>query len=116
MQVTKTSNWLRGLALFAVPVALVLAGAGLGAPSSILAGTVTLAADEDDPSTFVFLGGLGEGAFLGVSLEEETELDSGGARVTHVVDDSPAEKAGIEEGDVIVSFDGETIRGPVALT
>ena len=57
-----------------------------------------------------------DSAYLGVLLEEETEDPEGGARVTQVVDDSPAAEAGIREGDVIVGFDGEMIRGPVGLT
>ena len=55
-------------------------------------------------------------AYLGVQLEEETEHPEGGARVTHVVDGSPADEAGIREGDIIVEFDGRVIRGPVGLT
>jgi S1-C subfamily serine protease len=55
-------------------------------------------------------------AYLGVRLEEETEHDEGGARVSHVVSGSPAEKAGFEEGDIVVGFDEAVIRGPVALT
>ncbi len=54
--------------------------------------------------------------YLGVKVEEETEYSEGGARVTQVVDESPAEKAGIEVGDIIVGFDGKPIRGPVAMT
>jgi predicted metalloprotease with PDZ domain len=57
-----------------------------------------------------------KGAFLGVRTSEETESEDGGARVDEVVDDSPAEEAGIHEGDVIISFDGATVRGPMALT
>jgi membrane-associated protease RseP (regulator of RpoE activity) len=55
-------------------------------------------------------------AYLGVQLDEETEHPDGGARVTGVVEDSPAEKAGLESGDVVVEFAGVTIRGPSALT
>jgi len=54
--------------------------------------------------------------FLGVVLEEETEYSEGGARVTGVVGNSAAEEAGLREGDIIVGFDGRTIRGPRALT
>ena len=56
------------------------------------------------------------GAYLGVRLTEETEHPEGGARVTHVVEGSPAEAAGLLEGDVVVAFDGEVVRGPGALT
>jgi hypothetical protein len=55
------------------------------------------------------------GAFLGVHTSEETS-EEGGARVDMVVDDSPAKEAGIREGDVIVSFEGATVRGPESLT
>jgi predicted metalloprotease with PDZ domain len=87
-----------------------------------LAGTASVPrADEPivittDPSVRVLVGEDGESAYLGVRLEEETEHSEGGARVTRVVDESPAADAGLREGDIIVGFDGETIRGPVGLT
>jgi len=49
------------------------------------------------------------GGRLGVSLEE-TEGDLRGAKVRSVEGGSPAEKAGIKEGDVIARFDGEAVR------
>lgn len=55
-------------------------------------------------------------AWLGVSAEEETERKQGGARVTQVIDDSPAEKVGLEEGDVIVSLGGQAVYGPQGLS
>ncbi len=55
--------------------------------------------------------------WLGVSIQEMTpELakslglnEKKGALVTQVISGSPAEKAGIEQGDVIVEFDGQEI-------
>jgi len=55
--------------------------------------------------------------WLGVSIQDVTpELaksfnlkDTKGALVADVLKDSPAQKAGIERGDIIVSFDGKTI-------
>jgi serine protease Do len=55
-------------------------------------------------------------AWLGVSVEEETERAQGGARVLAVVPGSPAEGTGLREGDVIVSVDGKSIYGPQGLT
>jgi membrane-associated protease RseP (regulator of RpoE activity) len=55
-------------------------------------------------------------AFLGVELEEETEHPEGGARIRRVVEDSAADEAGLEEGDIIVAIDGRPVRGPRAVT
>jgi S1-C subfamily serine protease len=49
------------------------------------------------------------GGMLGVGLDD-TEGDLRGAKVRSVEGGSPAEKAGIKEGDVIVRFDGEAVR------
>jgi serine protease Do len=55
--------------------------------------------------------------FLGVQVEEVTKETMGrfnlreprGVAVTRVVKDSPAERAGLRENDVILRFDGETV-------
>ena len=70
---------------------------------------------EGDGEAFAIAADEG-GAYLGVRLVEETEHTEGGARVTHVVDGSPADEAGLREDDIVIEFDGEIIRGPVALT
>jgi serine protease Do len=49
------------------------------------------------------------GGRLGVSLED-TEGDLRGAKVRSVEEGSPAEKAGVKQGDVIARFDGEAVR------
>ncbi len=64
-----------------------------------------------------FVGEDVEGAWLGVTLsaiDEEMAEEAGlrkaeGAMVQSVYDDTPAESAGIEAGDIIVEFDGEKI-------
>lgn len=70
----------------------------------------------DSPGLFAFdLGG--EGGYLGVYLEEVTpertkELglrEERGAVVMKVVAGSPAEKAGLKENDVVVTFNGRRI-------
>jgi C-terminal processing protease CtpA/Prc len=65
-----------------------------------------------------------EKAWLGVylqdinrDLKEAMDLESKtGALIAGVAEDSPAEKAGIEEEDVIVEFDGEKVRSSSSLT
>ncbi|MFN3680957.1 MAG: DegQ family serine endoprotease [Nitrospira sp.] len=61
--------------------------------------------------------------WLGVSIQELTpELasqfgipDTKGVLVSDVVDDSPAQKAGFERGDVIVEYDGKPMDSPTHL-
>jgi len=52
---------------------------------------------------------FGGGSFLGVGLEE-VEDGTRGAKVRTVEPDSAAEKAGIQDGDVVTRFDGESVR------
>jgi C-terminal processing protease CtpA/Prc len=49
------------------------------------------------------------GSWLGVGLDD-TEGDLRGAKIRSVEKDSPAEKAGLKEGDVVARFDGEAVR------
>jgi serine protease Do len=64
------------------------------------------------------------GVRLGVQLEEvgADEVAAlglsapGGARVVDVTDGSPAAEAGVREGDVIVAYGGESVRGVAQLT
>ena len=95
----------------ALAVALLLAaGAASGLP-------VLGAEDPPEPSPegFLLLSD-DEGAYLGVRLIEETEHPEGGARITWILEDSPADRAGLREGDIIVGLDELPIRGPLALT
>ncbi len=78
---------------------------------------VWVASGEDGPFEIVTFGEDGSGgAYLGVSTREETKLSEGGARITRVFPDTPAEKAGLAEGDVIVAANGKPVRGPAMLT
>jgi serine protease Do len=54
------------------------------------------------------------GAYLGVVLEE-VEGGTRGVRVKNVEGETPAAKAGLKAGDVIVRFDGESIRSAAHL-
>jgi serine protease Do len=70
---------------------------------------------EENPNFFALH--VGEGSYLGVYLEEVTgerakELglkEERGAVIMKVVEDSPAQKAGLKENDVIVSFNGRRV-------
>jgi serine protease Do len=61
----------------------------------------------------------GSGSWIGVSVRDVEESDqkqskvpgAGGVIVEEVSTDSPAAKAGLKEGDVVVEFDGERVRG-----
>lgn len=63
--------------------------------------------------------GTAEHAFLGVGLSDATaEKDSAtlhAAGVTQVEPDSPADTAGLAEGDAITQIDGERVNGSLAL-
>ncbi len=73
-------------------------------------------AAPDTPAPRAFWVGDEGGPYLGVHIEEDAESEEGGARITEVVDDSPADHAGLQDGDVIVTFNGATVRGPAGLT
>ena len=65
-----------------------------------------------------------EKGYLGVKLQELTPSmakalqmdDESGVMINEIVDDSPAEKAGLEDGDVILEFNGKTISDNGDLT
>ncbi len=104
----------RKLTWLAGALALVL----IAAPA-LIAQTTWVYSDDDndnDNGSNYMLYGLDDSAFLGVTMEEETEHKEGGARINSVVEGSPADDAGLQEGDIIVGFGKDTIRGPVGLT
>ncbi len=71
----------------------------------------------DDPGTFSFFSDGGN--YLGVQTEEVTRENMNrygvreprGVAVAKVLKDSPAERAGLKENDVIVRFEGEAVTG-----
>lgn len=67
---------------------------------------------------------LKKGAFLGVQMQALTdELRDGldiktekGVLINEVIDESPADKAGLHDGDVIVAFNGKEVETPSQLS
>jgi serine protease Do len=61
----------------------------------------------------------GAGSFLGVGIQEIDGIrakalklpEESGVEVTRIAPDSPAEKAGIKTGDVIMQYNGERVEG-----
>jgi serine protease Do len=51
--------------------------------------------------------GMSQGSFLGVGIQE---IDAG-VQVTRIAPDSPAEKAGIQTGDVVTQYNGQRVEG-----
>ena len=72
---------------------------------------------QTDPESFVF--SFGGGRRIGVTTMPMTKqlgdyfgiADGKGVLITGVTDDSPAAKAGLRAGDVIISVDGEKVDG-----
>jgi len=85
--------------------AILLAGLALG-PGGVRAGETDQDGQKIEKRVVVRHAG---GSRLGVGLED-TEGDVRGTKVRSVEEGSPAEKAGIKDGDVIVRFDGEAVR------
>ena len=50
---------------------------------------------------------------ISVSTSQGAELDAQGARVTQVLEDGPADDAGIREDDVITRIDGQSLFDPL---
>ena len=53
---------------------------------------------------------------LGVSLDgsQGDELDGQGARIQSIIEDTPAEEAGLREGDIITHLNGHNLLDPIA--
>ena len=82
-----------------------------------VAGAVSVAAQDRDgrPSTrtrpYADVFSLRtDGAQLGVRVSDVDAKEPAGARIEEVVPDSPAGKAGLQEGDLVVEYDGERVR------
>jgi serine protease Do len=101
------------------------AATALAAVGMVVGATAARAGDEAKPAKpKVRALRLGMGAHLGVFLEDVGKDDLGrlklseerGALVKEVVPDSPAAKAGLEVGDVILKFQGEPVWSAAQLS
>ena len=66
----------------------------------------------------LFLGDLsGSEEKIGIGVMAETNYEKNTVKITSVISDSPAERAGIKRGDLIVAVDGERIEdiGAIAI-
>ena len=85
-----------------------LGAAGVGAavsPSAYGQAKVRVA----EPASFQFINN--GGGRIGVAVMDlETDAQTAGVRIDTVEDDSPAAKAGLQKGDIVVEFDGERVR------
>lgn len=101
-------------------------GVGVLAASAAVGAAAVRAAEEPEAKREkrTIVRTLRAGAYLGVSLgdvgaEQVKSLglaEEAGALVSEVVEDSPAAKAGLAAGDVIVAFAGEKVRSAAHLS
>ena len=110
-------NWRTGAWAAALAAA---AGMGAAVAPVVHGQGATVHVERSPRAVQVFTGG----SRIGVSIREVDDNDLKGAKlpglagavVEDVVEESPAEKAGLRKGDVIVEFDGERVRGVRHLT
>lgn len=101
----------------------VLSAALLLAVAPLAGGSALLAQEEEDcrcePFRIMTRGNvfsmMGDRPMLGVSLDMglDRELEDVGVRITDVMEDGPAEAAGLREGDVITSLAGHDLAEPL---
>jgi serine protease Do len=94
--------------------AAIVAGIGIGSAVAPVAQGQSRTRVWSDPFVHV----IGGGSYIGVSVRDVESDDAktaklaspGGVVIDSVREGSPAEKAGLKAGDVIVEFDGERVR------
>ncbi len=117
MQAYVIKNALLGMALFAATAAMAVAQDqdSLQPPAAPLAPLAPVAPQVRELSVAPFIGGT----YLGVSLAEidanrakELKLkEAYGVEITRVEEGSPAEKAGVKPGDVVLEYNGQRVEG-----
>lgn len=121
------TGWFKGVAWILAAGALA-AGASPGAGTAQQSDRDCLCVDADGneienctcfrmPDVEAFVAPfVGARPRLGISVRtsQDSELDALGAEVTRVMEDGPADEAGIRENDVITSIDGHSLFEPLA--
>ena len=90
-------------------VLILLVSAGIDAPTFAASGPAMMA--ESNPAKDVGFLGIG---LVNVDADRASVLklgDQGGAEVVAVEEGSPADRYGIQIGDVLLRFNGETVLG-----
>lgn len=121
-----SDRWLRGAGIAGLAFSVLLAGVVWAADKEepkVEKRKVVIQSGDGPAEVYVWDGdseapeairvGIG-GPWLGVTLTGEE--NGGGARVTSVIDDSPAAKGGLKKGDVVVGMNGDRVIGPATLT
>ncbi len=108
---------LRSRAVIALALATAVTAGGFAAASAARSPRVRVYSDRSGETA------SNHAAFLGVNLQdlssdlkESYDYDGSGVVVASVVPGSPAEKVGIEEGDIITRFNDQSVNGAEQLT
>ena len=120
-----SNRWLRGAGIAGLAFSALVAGITWAADKEAPKADkrkIVIQSGEGPADVFVWEGdaeapevvSLSGGPWLGVTLAGEKE--GGGARITSVIEESPAAKAGLKKGDVVVSMNGDRVAGPATLT
>lgn len=121
-----SNRWLRGAGIAGLAVSALVAGVAWAAEKEAPEADkreIVIQQGDGPPQVFVWEGDadapevvhVSGGPWLGVTLAEEKDSGSG-ARVTSVIEESPADKAGLKKGDVVVAMNGDKVVGPATLT
>src|SRR5262245_8253835 len=113
---------MRKVIVGAVAAVLLLVVGGMVAPTLWAQVRGRVAPAPSEPPGALFMPGLGPTIGISVRDPAPEELskaklaEPGGAVVSGLVDSSPASKAGLKSGDIVVEFDGERVRSARHLT
>jgi serine protease Do len=82
----------------------------------VMLGSTTASAQNARDRVAPLIQLLSSDSQIGISIRDVEPDKPEGVLVTRVFAGSPAEKAGVKEGDVVVEFDGERVRSASQLT